>query len=80
MQKIKATIDLRLFATLQKYTPAGAEQYTIEPGMRLADLIGRLGIPLLQSKLIFVNGRKRDLDTILEGGERVAIFPPIGGG
>jgi molybdopterin converting factor small subunit len=77
---MKIAIDLRLYATLQKYTPAQADQYPIEPGMRLAELVSRLGIPLAQSKLFFVNGRKGDPETILKGGDRVAIFPPIGGG
>lgn len=74
------TIDLRLYASLQQYMPADAAQYAIEPGVRIADIVHRLRIPLAQSKLIFINGIKKDLDTALSGGERVAIFPPIGGG
>ena len=74
------TIDLRLYASLQKYMPPDASQYAIEPGMRIADIVHRLKIPVAQSKLIFINGIKKDLDTTLSGAERVAIFPPIGGG
>ena len=68
------TIDLRLYATLQKYMPSDAGQFTIEPGTRMADLIDRLGVPMEHAKLIFINGIRGDLDTPLMGGERVAIF------
>ena len=80
MERIKSTIDLRLYASLQKYAPEEAHQYPIEPGIRLADLINRLEIPAALSKLFFVDGRRVDPEAILKGGERVAIFPPIGGG
>lgn len=80
MESVKPTIELKLFAGLQKYAPEETSQYPIEPGTRLADLVSRLGIPTAQSKLFFVDGRKGDPETILQGGERVAIFPPIGGG
>jgi molybdopterin converting factor small subunit len=33
-----------------------------------------------QAKLIFINGKKENLESRLYGGERVAIFPPVGGG
>jgi molybdopterin converting factor small subunit len=39
-----------------------------------------LEIPADQIKLVFVDGAKAKLTTILDGGERVGIFPPVGGG
>jgi hypothetical protein len=77
---MRKTIDLRLYASLQQYMPPNADQYMIEPGMRITDIVHRLKIPATQPKLIFIDGIKKDLDTTLGGGERVAIFPPIGGG
>jgi molybdopterin synthase sulfur carrier subunit len=77
MQKI---IDLRLYASLQKYSPSDAGQFPIEPGTCLLDLVKYLGIPPEQTKLFFINGVRGDPNTVLTGGERVAIFPPIGGG
>lgn len=77
---MKTTIDLKLFATLASHLPADAAELVIEDGTTIGQLVDRLGIPLPEAKLIFVNGVRKDLDTVLHGGERVGIFPPVGGG
>jgi molybdopterin converting factor small subunit len=74
------TIDLRLFATLAGRTPDNAARYPITPGMPVQALLAQLHVPLSEAKLIFINGIKGDLQTPLHGGERVGIFPPVGGG
>ncbi len=74
------TIDLRLFATLGVHAPGNAGQYPITSGMTVAQLIETLKIPSIEAKLVFVNGTLADLETKLNGGERVGIFPPVGGG
>lgn len=74
------TIDLRLFATLQKFEPASSDAFAITPGATVRDVLEQIGVPVEKAKLIFVNARKKDLDTVLEGGERVGVFPPVGGG
>ena len=68
------------FATLAGKIPLNAAHYPIDPGMPVEALLVRLQIPLSEAKLIFINGIKRDLQTPLQGGERVGIFPPVGGG
>ncbi len=73
-------ITIKLFATLKKYLPASAEHYSINPGVSVGELLGELQIPASQAKLIFINGKKGDSDTILNGGDRIGIFPPVGGG
>jgi molybdopterin converting factor small subunit len=78
---MNATIDLKLFATLASHLPANAAELAIEEGATtIRQLIDRLEIPLPEAKLIFVNGVRKDLDTVLHGGDRVGIFPPVGGG
>lgn len=74
------TIDLRLFATLAAHSPGNADRYPIQPGTTVAQLIEALKIPSSEAKLVFVNGVLVDIDTRLSGGERVGIFPPVGGG
>ena len=74
------TIDLRLFATLQKFSPDNSETFPITPGTTIRDVLGKINVPVEKAKLIFVNGLKKDLDVELNGGERVGIFPPVGGG
>ena len=48
--------------------------------MSIRDLLEQLELPPEKARLIFINGIKADLTAILQGGERVGIFPPVGGG
>jgi molybdopterin converting factor small subunit len=75
-----ASIKLKLYATLQVFLPSSGEDYPISPGMTVQELINRLDLPAEKAKLIFVDGMKADLLSKLNGGERVGIFPPVGGG
>ena len=77
---MKSQIQLKLFATLREFTPPSADNYTIDPGISVTDLLEQIEMPREKAKLIFINGVKAELDSILEGGERVGIFPPVGGG
>ena len=73
-------IDLKLYATLNKFLPDSAGQYPVKEGATVLSLIENLGIPRKEAKLVFVNGVKRDIETPLKAGDRVGIFPPVGGG
>ncbi len=76
----KQTIQLKLFAVLTAHTPLDADHYPIDLGMTVDQLINTLEIPKEQAKLIFVNGRRAELMDIVHAGDRVGIFPPVGGG
>lgn len=43
-------------------------------------LLTRLGIEPDLVKIIMVNGEIKNKDTLLRDGDRVAFFPPVGGG
>ncbi len=75
-----AYINIRLFATLSEFTPESSDSYPITPGIVIRELLAQLGVSEDHAKLIFVNHLKADVNTALYGGERVGIFPPIGGG
>lgn len=77
---MKAYIQLKLFATLQPYMPPSGENFYIEPGISIDSLLKQLKVPREKAKLIFIDGIKANLSTTLSGGERVGIFPPVGGG
>ena len=74
------TIDLRLFATLQKFSPQASGAQVVEAGTSVRTLVLKLGIPEIKAKLVFINGVKVTLDSILKDGDRLGIFPPVGGG
>jgi molybdopterin converting factor small subunit len=73
-------VKLKLYATLQAFMPAGGEEYPISPGMTVQDILTQLKLPGEKARLIFIDGMQADLSTKLKGGERVGIFPPVGGG
>ena len=73
-------ISVKLFATLSKHTPTSADKYPVEPGTTIRVLMDQLGVPKDEVKLIFINGVKGDLSSSLKNGDRVGIFPPVGGG
>ena len=77
---MKSQIQLKLFATLQEFTPSSADNFIIDQGTRICDLLDQINIPQEKAKLIFINGVKAGMTSVLEGGERVGIFPPVGGG
>lgn len=60
--------------------PASADQYPVLTGTTVRNLLKELGVPENDAKLIFINGIKKELSSTLHGGERVGIFPPVGGG
>jgi molybdopterin converting factor small subunit len=77
---MKSHIQIKLFATLQKFMPAAAENYPIEAGTTVGILLQQLDIPPEKIKLVFIDGVRAELTSTLKGGERVGIFPPVGGG
>jgi molybdopterin converting factor small subunit len=75
-----AAIELRLFASLAVKTPPNALEYDIEPGLSVDGLLKELKVSPEEARLVFINGVRCNLNTLLTGGERVGIFPPVGGG
>lgn len=77
-------LDVRVFATLRRYLPEydPVQGYALEiaPGTTVAQVVQHLGLPPEEVTLILVDGVHRDWDTPLTGQERLALFPPIGGG
>ena len=73
-------ITLKLFATLRSYAPQNAERFPITPGTTVADVVQSLEIPAKDAKLIFVNNIRKEHETPLKDGDRLGIFPPVGGG
>lgn len=73
-------ITIKCFASLSRFTPPDAESYALAPGDSVASVVARLGIPPEELKLVFVNGAHSALETPLADGDRVGLFPAVGGG
>jgi len=73
-------IQVRCYATLAKYQPASADVFSLDPGSTITDLASSLGVAREEIKVAFVNGKHAPMTTKLEEGDRVALFPAVGGG
>jgi sulfur-carrier protein len=77
---MKLKIEINLYASLRHFTPPNASCYPIETGATVENIIEALNIPKNQVLLIFSNGVKCGLQTVLKDGDRIGLFPPVGGG
>ncbi len=77
-------IEVKLFATLRDYLPAGSDRFSckleIEGHTRVRDIVSRLKIPDEIPKIILVNGIHGKMEQMLKEGDVLSIFPPIAGG
>ena len=73
-------IEIKCFATLARFAPDNAEDYPVEQGETVRSLIDKLGMPAEEVTLIFVNSVRTTPDAPLADGDRVGLFPPVGGG
>ncbi len=73
-------VHIKLFASLNKYEPGDSDRFPVAPETTVFQLLGDIGAPREEAKLIFINNRRKDISTILKDGDRVGIFPPLGGG
>jgi sulfur-carrier protein len=74
------TIELNLFATIAKYLPGDKQRCQVNENTSVDELIQELGIPDDLVKLIFINGKRVQRTHRLKQGDRLGIFPPVGGG
>ncbi len=75
---VKLSASLR--QRVPQYDPLTGLQVEVKPGERVADLLAGLGLAERDVKIIMVNGVAVSPQQTLQGGERVALFPAVGGG
>ncbi len=77
-------IEVNLYATLSRYIPNGSKGPThivdVKEGTTVSELLQQLGVPANSAKLIFLDGIHSNLDAKLKDGDRLGVFPPVGGG
>jgi molybdopterin converting factor small subunit len=78
------SVHVKLSATLRDhvpgYVPAEGLRVDVRPGETVAGLARALGLPSDQLKIIMLNGIHANPDALVTDGDRVAFFPPVGGG
>lgn len=77
-------VTVRLHVSLLKFLPEACREKSVavelSPGAKVLDIADQLNIPERYVKLIFVNGVRANKQTRLSAGDRVSLFPPVGGG
>jgi len=72
-------IEVRCFATLGKFAPRDGA-LALPEGTDVAGAMAALGVPPDEVKIIFVNGKAVGPQTALRDGDRLGLFPAVGGG
>lgn len=75
---------IKLSASLRRFVPdydalAGLS-LPWTPGATVAQVLAGLGIAPTEVKIIMVNGVAAGPDAVLKDGDRVGLFPAVGGG
>lgn len=78
-------VRVKLFASLGSFSPQGGLpgipfELELPPGATINDLMQHLQLPAEQVKVCFVNSLIQPPEYILNEGDDVGIFPPVGGG
>ena len=74
------SVQMRLYASLQKWRPAPVGIYDLAGISTVRDLVKANGIPESDIAIIVVNGKRGELESTLSAGDTVSLFPLIGGG
>ena len=77
-------VEVRLYASLRKYHPnpgsSEAVVITIDNEAKLGDLLDRLKVSRQEIGILMVNGNWQKESYLLKDGDRIGVFPLIGGG
>ncbi|MDR3568861.1 MAG: MoaD/ThiS family protein [Syntrophobacteraceae bacterium] len=76
-------IEVRLYATLRRFAPTaegGILFVDVAEGATAADAIATVKVDADEVHLLMINGRNCPAGQALCEGDRLGLFPPIGGG
>ncbi|MCU7905271.1 MAG: MoaD/ThiS family protein [Candidatus Thiodiazotropha sp. (ex Epidulcina cf. delphinae)] len=83
-----AHVELKLFASLMAFLPAGAAGHSVmvdlPDGATVYDLMDRCRVPRAQAHLVVRNGMflppSQRGASLLRNGDVIALWPPVAGG
>jgi molybdopterin converting factor small subunit len=75
-------IDVRLFATLAEHSRRRRRQFEVDAcaGLTVRAVLAEEGLPEAAVHIIMLNGVHAGLDSPLRDGDRLGLFPAVGGG
>ncbi|MFP4457789.1 MAG: MoaD/ThiS family protein [Clostridia bacterium] len=72
-------IKVKFFATLRKGR-GKVDFYKTDKKVTVKEILDYYEIEEEEASILYVNGRDAKLDQVLEEGDVISIFPPVGGG
>jgi molybdopterin converting factor small subunit len=75
-------IDVRLFATLPLRSATGRKHFETKwhPGLTVHEVVETEGLEPGEVRIIMINGLHGTMESELADGDRLGLFPPVGGG
>jgi molybdopterin converting factor small subunit len=77
-------VTVKLFATLVRFKVGSRTgspfEVELPEGSVVQDLIDLLEIPAEETHIVFINNTIEEHDSLLNDGDVVGMFPPVGGG
>ncbi len=75
-------ITCKLYGNLKSFSPTKAEtsEMDVEPGVTVAALLARLGVPDNRVWMSVVNDDATDSGAMLQENDVLEVFEPVGGG
>ena len=75
-------VRVRLFSTFREYGPKGDDPVVLDlpDGVTVLHVLEAMGIPTKAQKVVLVNGRHAQEDSLVSEGDLVTLFPPVEGG
>jgi len=83
MGEFSMVIEVRLYATLRRHAPVishGVFPVQVPADYTVGDLLKNINVDSAEVHIIMINGVSAALDSTLHSGDRLGLFPPVGGG
>lgn len=77
-------VYIKTIGTLKKFIKGSEDKNYIEINIKdkskIVDLLNDLGVSEKKIALVAINGKTQKLDTVLQSGDKVTLYPFIAGG
>lgn len=84
LEGVLVIVKVRVSPFLRHYLPASlanlADHLDLSEGTTAGEVLKRLGLSEVYSSAILVNGRVPRKEEVLQEGDEIYLFPPLGGG
>ncbi len=79
-KRVRVFLSATLRGFVDGYDPHSGLEVPVDEPMEITELCGKVGVPWERVKIAMVDGKKVEGNHLVKGGERVALFPAVGGG